>query len=65
MKCTVCENQCLEYGAKLLTIDGDFACSDLCKEQYEKERDHFLNTVIHDDQLFSNWLGVDISEIKV
>jgi predicted nucleic acid-binding Zn ribbon protein len=48
----------------IIGVDGDFACSDECKEAYEKERDHFLNTVIHDDALFANWMGVSVSWVK-
>ena len=34
-----------------------------CADKYEKDQDHFLNHVIHDDQAFADWMGVDIQEL--
>jgi len=59
--------QCGKHDAEdyqIIGEDGDFACSKKCKEAYEKERDHFFNTVIHDDRLFAGWMGVPLSWIK-
>lgn len=54
MKCFVCDNKVI-HGI-LLSADGDFACSQKCKEKHEQDREHFLNVVIHDDQLYEAWL---------
>jgi len=42
----------------LVSCDGDFVHGQ-CKEAYDKERDHFLNVVLHDDTLFNQWLFHD------
>lgn len=54
MKCSYCRKYF--YGeAFILNEDGDFACSKTCEKKYIKDRDHFFNTVIHDDRLMDKW----------
>ena len=55
-----CENDWDTPTKQLVTVDGDFACCKKCKIEWEKQRDHFFNVVIHDDKKFENWMGVKI-----
>ena len=51
-----CSNDPLKSSsAKVVTIDGDLACCITCKQEYEKQRDHFLNVTIHDDKKMAAW----------
>ena len=60
MKCWVCKGEVPEYGAILLTVDGDFACSKDCEIKYKRDRDHFFNVILPDDRKYKNWMdGVD------
>ena len=60
MKCWVCKGEVPEYGAILLSGDGDFACSKECEKRYKRERDHFFNVIVHDEERCKNWLmGAD------
>ncbi len=63
VRCTVCKQSAEGLDAVLLTCDGDFACSEACAEKWRKDRDHFFNNVIHDDQAFANWIGVDVKDL--
>lgn len=56
MKCSQCKQPVPEYGAVLLTCDGDFACSDACEYVWKKERDNFFNNIITDDKRFQSWM---------
>jgi hypothetical protein len=40
----------------VVTIDGDMACCKQCKEQYEKQKNHFFNVIVNDDDKFNKWL---------
>lgn len=55
MKCANCGRNADTLDARLLTQDGDFACSGSCESEYKRKRDHFLGTVIHDDQKLAKW----------
>ena len=55
MSCFQCNKSLPEYGAILISCDGDFVCSEKCKEEYEKEKTHFFNVIIHDDKLMEKW----------
>ena len=55
MKCFQCGTDYSGNGV-LVSADSDFACSPACHERYVRERDYFLNTVIHDDRLYERWL---------
>lgn len=39
----------------VVTIDGDLACDEECKREYEKQRDHFFNHTIHSDAAMTDW----------
>ena len=54
MKCANCDKEFYSNG-KLLNVDGDFACNSICEKEYIKERDYFMNVVIHDDKLMDKW----------
>lgn len=56
MKCTVCKNSVPEMNGRLLTVDGDFACSDICEAQWNKDRDAFFNTICNNEKNTENWL---------
>ena len=57
MICSFCHKKIKhEYRAICITIDGDFVCDEECKKGWEKERDHFFNVTIHDDNLFADWM---------
>jgi Fe-S-cluster-containing dehydrogenase component len=58
-KCVQCKKDLgilLEFGgAKLVNADGDFACSDACKQKYEGERNRVLSM---NDKEFKSWIGM-------
>ena len=39
-----------------VNIDGDFACNEYCKKEYEKQRDEFFEN-IGNDEWYDNWLN--------
>ena len=51
-------------GAVVVTIDSDMACSQACKVEYEKQRDHFLNVVLPDDEKYNQWLNAPVLRRK-
>lgn len=61
MKCVHCNKEIdTEFGmmeVHYINIDGDAVCSLECKRKYEKERDHFFNVTIHDDEKYNAWMG--------
>ena len=63
MSCVECGKSLPEEGTIVLNIDGDIACSEKCAISYKQKRDNFFNTVIHDDNLFSNWLCSDVDDL--
>jgi len=63
MKCCVCDGECPEYGSIILNVDGDIACSESCRKRYGKEREHFLNVILPDDEKLANWLGVSEADL--
>ena len=42
--------------AIVATADGDFACCCECLVAYENQRDHFLDTILPDDNKFMEWI---------
>lgn len=59
MKCDFCKKEIVnELEAVLVSCDGDFVCSQACKEKREREMDHFYNVILPDDKKFAEWLGV-------
>ena len=58
MKCVNdhCNNETNDCAAVVVNIDGDQACCQECSDEYEKQRDHFMNVVIHDDVLYEEWI---------
>lgn len=59
IKCTQCGRDVEADGniGILINSDGDFVCNDVCKNKYEKARDHFFDVIIQDDKKFLTWLG--------
>lgn len=55
IKCSHCKEPTPEYGAILLTCDGDFACSFKCEQAWKAERDHFFS-IISDDTKYNAWM---------
>lgn len=55
MKCAHCGKSADTLDARLLTADGDFACSGPCEAEYKQKRDHFLGVVIHNDKKMAAW----------
>lgn len=45
--------------AVAVSMDGDMACCPECKREYEKQRNYFLNIVVHDDDKYKKWIGED------
>ena len=41
--------------AVLVTTDGDFACCEACAREYRKQRDHFFNTIVYDEDKMKDW----------
>lgn len=61
MSCFVCQGPLNEFTEILLSADGDFACSQKCKDKYEKDKAHFFNVIVHDPDKCEAWLlGADI-----
>jgi len=57
MKCFQCKKSIENELNMIVTApDGDCFCDQRCKDAYERDKAHFLNVVIHDDTLYSNWL---------
>jgi len=52
-------------GAVVVSIDGDMCCSQECRSEYERQRDHFCRVVLNDDRLFADWLGIDPSNYQL
>lgn len=40
----------------LISCEGDFVCNEHCKQEYEKQKNHFFNDVVHSEELTKNWL---------
>jgi hypothetical protein len=40
----------------LVSADGDFACDAHCKAEYEKQKEHFFNHVVHSEERTKQWL---------
>lgn len=40
----------------VVNIDGDLACSQECKEAYERQKEHFFNHIVHDEERCERWL---------
>ena len=45
-----------ELSMVLATTDGDFACCEHCKNEFEKQRETFFNNIENDNWL-NNWLN--------
>lgn len=61
MKCFHCRKEIKnELDVVIMGPDGDWVCNKQCEEAYKKEKDHFLNVIIHDDKLYNKWLGVTL-----
>jgi len=61
MKCVNenCNKDPLESHERVIWgCDGDFACCQKCYDEAKKQMDYFCGTVLNDDKLFANWLGV-------
>jgi hypothetical protein len=55
MKCANCGRNADTLDARLLTADGDFACSSTCEAEYKRKRDYFLSEVVPDDRKMGAW----------
>lgn len=54
-----CSNDPLQsMYAVAVNIDGDMACCPKCKTEYIKQRGKFLNTIVQDDALFNEYMGI-------
>lgn len=47
----------------VVNCDGDMACDEHCRAEYEKQRDKFFNETIHDDDKFAEYMGVPPEDI--
>jgi hypothetical protein len=59
-KCICCEKE-FEYGGIVISVDGDFVCSEACRVAHAKELDHFCSVTLNNDTLFEEWLGLPIA----
>lgn len=41
---------------KVVSIDGDLACNEECKREYEKQKDHFFNVILPNDKKYDLWI---------
>jgi len=55
-KCFHCSKPLPEYGAILISQDGDFVCNERCKRGYETEKQHFFDNIVGDAQKTKDWL---------
>lgn len=55
VKCFHCKGP-EELDMVLVSCDGDFVHR-RCLKSYEKEKDYFLNVIIHDDKKMKDWLA--------
>ena len=39
----------------IVTCDGDMACCSNCKNEYEKQRNHFFDNIGNND-FYNNWM---------
>ncbi len=51
----MCQKKIIHNGV-LLNADGDFACSESCKNTQKKEKEYFFSTLIYDPERMENWL---------
>jgi len=42
--------------AIVVSIDGDFACDEKCKAEYEKQKKHFFDVTCHSEELTRKYL---------
>lgn len=47
----------------LVNSDGDFVCSQKCKDDRVREQDYFVQNILSDDTRFALWLGVPVEWI--
>jgi len=55
LKCFHCQNKIKGNGI-LISADGDFVCDEKCKKGYEREKEHFLNYIVHSEEKTEKWL---------
>jgi len=39
-----------------VNIDGDFACDEKCKAEYEKQKAYFFSTIVHSEKRTEDYL---------
>ena len=55
MKCAQCGKSADTLDQVFLNADGDVACGPTCAAAWRRDKDYFLNVVIHDDGLMDRW----------
>lgn len=55
MRCFHCEREIVGNGI-LVSADGDFVCSEACRVEFEREKQHFSDVLIHDPVAMERWL---------
>ena len=40
----------------LINCDGDFVCSQKCKNEYEQQKDYFYEHILPNEEKFKSWL---------
>ena len=60
MQCFQCHKEIEnELDMIFINIDGDIVCSKKCQQNYEKEKQHFFDVLIHDEEKCKQYiLGV-------
>jgi len=56
MKCFYCKNEIDEIEPHVFTQDADIFHSE-CLEHYKKDREHFFNEIINDDDKYFAWFN--------
>lgn len=51
-----CGRDADRLGAVVVSVDGDFACSPACKQEYEKQKKHFFDNIVQDEKRCERWL---------
>lgn len=51
-----CRREVPEYGAVLISCDGDFVCNEKCKREYEGQRDRFFSNLENPNFNLGDWM---------
>ena len=60
MKCFVCKKEITnELEMKMIGVDGDFVCNNVCKQKYESDKNEFFNNIGNDAWYEKNYFPLN------